>query len=280
MTHKSARWYFNIKTWNPSYNDILLSTSCIQQEEKDRLIRFVFKDDFKSSLIGRLMMRKFIHSVSHYPYNEIHFFRDDRGKPKLAKPRELIDVSFNVSHQGDYVVFAGETNTNVLGVDVMKLSYDGGKSVGEFFRLMMKHFSPMEWLTIKSRMSESQQVDMFCRHWSLKESYVKAIGVGITVNLQDIDFRINTKDLRKLAIVADTELYVENEKQPWIFEEMLLDDKHCVSVALEKRFVESNLERKNVFEVMTFQELVDGAIPLLGADNDYVQKYFGKMDKV
>lgn len=208
MSNNSARWAFNFTKWSPTYNDLLQSTACIQQEEKQRIGRFVFKKDFKSSLIGRLMMRKFVANSTNIPYNEVNIKRDEKGKPFV----ENCNVTFNVSHQGDFTVFAGDFNDGILGIDVMKLEYKGGKSLKEFFRIMTRQFSQYEWSEIFNAGNEKQQLAMFCRHWCLKESYVKATGVGITINLQEISFKINTKQLNTDNIVDDTELYIKGEK--------------------------------------------------------------------
>ncbi|XP_023311405.1 L-aminoadipate-semialdehyde dehydrogenase-phosphopantetheinyl transferase [Anoplophora glabripennis] len=274
MTNTSVRWAFNFTKWNPSHSDMLLASSCVQTEEKDRLSRFYFRKDFKSSLIGRLMMRKFVCQASGKKYDEIKFLRDDKGKPMLFESNTYPNLDFNISHQGDYVVLAGECSNVKLGVDVMKLEYSGGKSLDEFFRLMTKNFSPEEWVMIKSSGTEKQQIAMFCRHWCLKESYVKAIGVGITINLQDIRFKVNTSVLDKNFIVDDTELYIKGMKVNWKFQEMLLDDQHCVAVALNDT---SNMNL--VFREIDFSELMEGCVPFLPRDEQYCLNYFRKCER-
>lgn len=275
MATKSVRWAFNFKNWKPTPSDIILAASCVQPEEKERLSKFVFKKDFKSSLIGRLLMRKFVHEAIEIPYNEIVFARDERGKPILNYPvdKAYCKVNFNVSHQGDYCVLAGEIGDDLLGVDVMKMEYSGGKDVREFFRIMNKQFTEDEWTAIKSAGSDSEQISMFCRHWCLKESYVKAIGVGITINLRRIDFKINSDKLSKIKLVNDSELYVDGVKVNWSFEEMLLDDHHCVSVALDKGRM-SNL----LFSELSFSDIVEKAVPLSEFDEDYCENYYKKLD--
>ncbi|XP_025829726.1 L-aminoadipate-semialdehyde dehydrogenase-phosphopantetheinyl transferase [Agrilus planipennis] len=230
MSSKSVRWTFNISKWQPTVQDIKLATSCIQPEEKARLAKFVFKNDFKASLIGRLMMRKFVHDVTKVPYNSIKFSRDNKGKPVVISPETVL--ALNVSHQGDFAVLAGEAGLSMIGADIMKVEYTGGKSLSEFFRIMSRQFSVSEWITIKSCKSEDEQLGSFYRHWCLKESYVKAIGVGITISLQDLSFKIKTPCLSEKNVITDTELYVKNEKQNWIFEESLINNKHIVAVAL------------------------------------------------
>lgn len=268
-----ARWAFNFTKWTPTESDVLLAVSCVQKEEKERLAKFVFKKDFKASLIGRLMMRKFVCDTTNFPYKEIQFKRDDKGKPFFDMTNRP-DLVFNVSHQGDYAVLAGETTNKRLGVDVMKLDYAGGKNLNEFFRIMNRQFSPDEWKTIKSRSSRKKQIATFCRHWALKESYVKAIGVGITVNLQDISFKINTMELARDSLVTDTELYLKGVKQDWIFEEMLIDDEHCVAVALEG----SSVNQSGIlFEEIDFVSLMENAQSLFEKDVLYAKDFFMKM---
>lgn len=277
MTAFKVRWCFNFMQWNPSKEEILKASCGIQSEEKERLDKFVFKEDFKSSLIGRLMMRKFVNEALNVPYNEIIFIRDDKGKPVLKLPNgNYPQISFNVSHHGSYTVLAGDVESGTLGVDVMKLEYSGGKSLSEFFRIMTRHFADSEWHTIKSCSSEKAQIAMFCRHWSLKESYVKAVGVGITINLQDIRFKINTPCLSKDNVINDTELFVKNAKQGWQFQETLLDDEHCVSVAINNK---TDNNDGILFKQLQFNDLLNNFVPLHEEDEGYSNKFFSKLTK-
>lgn len=162
MNPKSIRWAFNVSKWCPTYSDIQLASSCVQVEEKERLARFVFVNDVKRSLIGLLMMRKYVCEASGKPYNEIKFGRDKNGKPCLID--NDLKLQFNVSHHGDYVVCVGEIGQLMLGVDIMKLEYSGGKTLSEFFRIMNRQLSPEEWTTIKGSGSEKEQIALFCRY--------------------------------------------------------------------------------------------------------------------
>lgn len=275
MSNKSVRWAFNISKWNPTVSEIRLASSCIQNDQKDRLNKFVFKKDLKYSLIGDLMLRKYVAEASNQSYNTIKFVRDKKGKPLLEN--NVANLCFNVSHHGNYTVCAGESSEHLLlGVDVMKFEYSGGKSLGEYFRIMNRQFSAEEWVNIRCAGGEREQIMMFCRHWALKESYVKAIGVGITVNLQEISFRVNTKYLLENQVVNNTELYVKGEKMNWNFQETLLDENHCVSVASNKpeHFVDGG-----TFKFITFEELVKNCVPLGDVDEAFCEGYFKKLDK-
>nr|XP_040229712.2 L-aminoadipate-semialdehyde dehydrogenase-phosphopantetheinyl transferase [Anopheles coluzzii] len=283
-----VRWAFDLAGWRPSLADLLLATSCIQPEEKLTLQRFVFRDDFNASLIGRLMMRRFVQLATDLAYDEIKFERDSKGKPFLKN--EGVAVDFNVSHQGRYAVLAGmatkrlEATTTTtttsptpkIGVDVMKIEYGGGKPLDEFFRLMTRNFSDDEWRYIRGRDDASAQLEAFMRNWCLKESYVKNVGVGITVDLRKISFRIQTEVLARDRVVCDTTLRVNSEPMGnWRFEESLIDRDHCVAVSLENVPAEQDLSG-NCFEVIDFRTLVEHHRPLLAIDENYCEGIISK----
>lgn len=265
-----ARWAFNFNTWRPTFDELRIATSCIQIEEKARLSKFIFRDDFNASLIGRLLMRKFVKKASGFEYDTIKFERDCRGKPFL--PNSKID--FNVSHQGFYSVLAGclceETK---IGVDVMKIEYSGGKKLSEFFRLMNRNFSRDEWIYINNRENDLSKIEAFMRNWCLKESYVKNIGVGITVNLEKISFDIKTDVLSQQPTIDSTLKVDDVLMKDWTFEESLINVDHCVAVSLKSS---QKCDSKNEFEIIDFKELIADFKPLLEVDDEYCQQIVKK----
>ncbi|XP_037939139.1 L-aminoadipate-semialdehyde dehydrogenase-phosphopantetheinyl transferase [Teleopsis dalmanni] len=266
-----TRWAFDLSTWKPTIAQMKQAVAALQVEERARIEKFCFIDDFLSSLVGRLLMRKYVSASSGLNYHEVQFARDIHGKPywlldnvpneeKVKLPR----LSFNVSHQGKFVVLAGITalpptdNNNVtvpnfgIGVDVMEIEYSGGKPLQEFFRLMQKKFSKNEWTYIRRpEHSAEAQLKAFMRHWCLKEAFVKELGVGITIDLQQISFSVDqntgldvdTQPLTNIQLSCDD--YAEDD---WHFEEHLLAPKYCAAIAFKnckpkaEKFVYLNIE--------------------------------------
>lgn len=272
MANKSVRWAFNFANWQPTTADILAATSCIQPEEKERIMKFVYKRDFKASLIGRLLMRKFVYTCSNAPYNQIKFIRDERGKPILDFPKQP-EINFNVSHHGGICVLAGIFGNSSVGVDVMKFECARIKNIDEYFRIMNRQFSADEWCCIRNAGSKHDQLAMFYRHWCLKESYVKAIGVGLNINLQTLSFKIHTKSLKQNELVTDTELFIEGQKVEWFFEEMLLDEEHCIAVALDNK---NYIKKDNLCKFISFEQIIESSCPLLEQDTNYCDRFFQK----
>lgn len=276
MANGSVRWAFNWRDWQPNEADFRYAVSCLQLEEKIRIGRFAFRKDARASLVGRLMIRKFINETTNISYEKIKLSRDKNNRPIVLNLTKSID--FNVSHQGDFTVLAGELCDVKIGIDVMKLEYTGGKNLSEFFRLMNNNFSSTEWQEIigSHNTIESKQIAMFCRHWALKESYVKALGVGIVVDLKSLDFHTKS-NLQNNQIITDTILYKNGVKQNWLFEESLINDDHCVAVALPK---DKLLHETTVkFEHLNYKQLVSNAISLYPEDEAYTKDYFLKPEK-
>ena len=87
------------------------------------------------------------------------------------------------------------------------------QSVANFFESLNSVFSPLEWRYITAVADEKQQLHRFMQHWTLKESYIKAIGVGLHMDLQDIEFRISTSDNHIVLFVRGEEQVI---RFPWM----------------------------------------------------------------
>lgn len=266
-----VRWAVNLKHFRPSKEELMKAVSCIQTEEKSRLMKFHFRDDFDSSLVGRLLQRKFVNEFGCVPYSDIQFLRDEKGKPFINNELNS-KLLFNVSHHGDYTVLGGLVVSKDIqsqpgvGVDLMKIEYSGGKPINEFFRLMNKNFSEVEWKHINKHLLERERLKSFMRHWCLKESYVKNIGVGITIDLRQISFEIIEDELTTSSVVRSTKLRVNDVLlDNWIFEEQLVDQDHCVAIAL------SNIEDipHQSFDSLTIKQLLENSMNISDLDEQY-----------
>lgn len=286
-----ARWAFDFLSWKPTLQDLKTAVSLIQSEEKQRLNKFMFQEDFKASLSGRLLMRYFVRQAMSIDNHQMKLSRDEREKPYLIEidgesnlGNKVID--FNVSHQGSFACLAGyvnertETNASLkLGVDVMKIEYTGGKPLSEFFRIMTRNFSSDEWTQIRSFNSNVGKLEAFMRNWCLKESYVKNIGTGITVDLSKLNFIIATPDLKPNEVITDTKLEVDGRLLTnFLFEESLIGAEHCVAVSLRSSPVDGS-HQPFKFELIKFEELIRNATPLSEPDENYCVEVLKKDTK-
>lgn len=285
MSLTKCRWAFDVSIWEPNSSDWCTAMQMVQPEERDRIRRFKYRLDAKSSLVGRLMMQKW---SKDYLEKQLTFSRSERGRPQCED--QLWD--FNVSHQGKFTVFAAQKSDKEsrlqIGVDVMRLSderHQSDEKRDEFFRLMRRQFSDDEWIEIRnpqffiddSWTLGQRQLATFYRFWSLKESYVKAIGTGLNIDLRTLSFKINSQ-LSEEDIVTSTVLSVGNILKPeWTFEETLLDRDHCVSVATNQ----PQNEKFKFHQFKSIEEILFGLRPLTYQENfcdwsDYLTKHQDK----
>ncbi|XP_078682625.1 L-aminoadipate-semialdehyde dehydrogenase-phosphopantetheinyl transferase-like [Branchiostoma floridae x Branchiostoma belcheri] len=272
------RWAVKTGLWQPSREEWLLAARCVQQEEKDRINKFVFAKDAKYAMAGRLLIRKAVSDRLGLPWKDIRLGRTEKGKPYLTNTvgADHALFSFNVSHSGDYAVLAAEQE-HTVGVDVMKIDYPNRGDVPEFFRTMRRQFTDHEWTTIKTPSSEWEQLKLFYRHWCLKESYVKALGVGIGFELQRIDFHLQVP-VGVGEVVQDTQVHIDGTHEPgWLFQETTLDDTHCAAVAIQG--LTQAVSDPPSFRVLNFAELTGAAQPLLPEDVSYWDSFRNKKER-
>ena len=93
-------------------------------------------------------------------------------------------------------------------------------SVSQFFHDMRNCFTPFEWKVINTNdesktervsvgsmtptINEYEQLKQFYINWTLKEGYIKAVGIGLGFELQRAEFyQDEEKDKQQVAVVED-----------------------------------------------------------------------------
>ncbi|CAG8524789.1 16204_t:CDS:2 [Funneliformis caledonium] len=280
-TRVTARWAFNVNEWNPSDEQYQQVLSFVQPEEKSRINRFHSIEDAKLALIGRCLMRLLFCKIYKSKWTSIQFSRTKENKPILVKPDFDHVINFNISHHGDWVVLvAGESS--LIGVDLMKVELPFNQTIDEFFEILKEQFSDYEWNVITNpNHTRFQQLHQFYQYWCLKESYVKAVGLGLNLDLKSIEFHLSneTPNLsgNTQLTKSKTQLFIENKLQPeWKFEETYLDELHCVSIAYNvmeegKDIKLQNFEKIHIEEIIKFAEKFIG-IALTDSLDELIQK--------
>ena len=99
--------------------------------------------------------------------------RDPWGKP-YAVGRE--DVHFNLSHAGERVLCA--VSPMPVGCDVEVIN-------PRHARLGERYFCPSEQNFIREGQTEAERLERFYRLWTVKESFIKAVGRGLSLPMKD-----------------------------------------------------------------------------------------------
>ncbi|MED3798682.1 4'-phosphopantetheinyl transferase superfamily protein [Lysinibacillus capsici] len=153
----------------------------ISKEKRKRLSRFVRKDDFIRSLASDILVRVLIVNRLNLSNKKIRFTLNDFGKPYLDGGR----IEFNVSHSGEWVVAA--VSQFPVGIDVEQIQ-------PVKLDIARRFFSEQEYSDLLAKEGEEQN-HYFFDLWTLKESYVKACGQGLSIPLNSFQFSFKDGEL-------------------------------------------------------------------------------------
>ena len=169
----------------------------ISERKQIKVKKYRFVDDKKRSVYGELLLRHVISNKLGIEKNKLIIDLDDNGKPCL---RGDLNLCFNISHSGDYVVCV--IDKNPIGIDIEKIG-------SADFSVAKRVFNKDEYDRIFE--DESQKNDMFFQYWTLKESYSKYTGKGLRLPFSSINFSVNDDSII-MKSNYDDEVYFFSKK--------------------------------------------------------------------
>ncbi|RDX80874.1 L-aminoadipate-semialdehyde dehydrogenase-phosphopantetheinyl transferase [Mucuna pruriens] len=226
MEEGVRRWMVDISKWDPHPSHFSFALSLLPFHDHSSVTRYFKMEDRKRALVSRMLQYVLVHDVLQIPFPDIVIKRTLEGKPYLDCDQfglRFPNFNFNVSHHGDYVAIASEP-VCLVGLDIVSYDVPQGETIEEFIQFFSSYFSSLEWDNIVNAGTSNEVLIEFCRYWSLKEAYVKAIGSGLTEGLNKVEF----SHTRWTNISAKVDGKVMTEWRFWLFE---LGDRHCVSIA-------------------------------------------------
>lgn len=140
--------------------DLGLAMRALTGERARLASSFLFERDRRLSAVAGLFMGW----ISAEYGTEI--FVDPNGKPHASGDK----VHFNVSHSGRYVACA--VADVPVGIDI--------EAQGDNLDLLRSVAVPEEREEF-ARLPEEEREAVFCRMWTAKESYMKAVGLGMSI---------------------------------------------------------------------------------------------------
>src|SRR5512146_664902 len=158
--------------------DTLLSA-----DERARQARFRFARDQRRHLVTRALVRTTLSRYVAVPPEDLIFAIGPRGRPALSAPRTTPAVEFNISHSADLVML-GVTSGRALGIDAESIAAREADIDG-----LDRYFAPEESAALLS-LPAGERRRRFFELWTLKESYIKARGLGLAIPLDAFRFEL------------------------------------------------------------------------------------------
>jgi len=154
--------------------------ACLPKEVCDAASNFKFIAGKQRKVMGELLLRAIVFRDYGISSGDLVIDTSEKGKPYLASHPH---IHFNISHSGDWVVIA--FSSAEVGVDVEKI-----RDVN--LRIAQRFFSVEEKQQLFS-LPAKKQMDYFFDLWTLKESFLKAIGTGLTKPLKSFTIKQTDK---------------------------------------------------------------------------------------
>lgn len=162
--------------FNPQDDNLSKLIMWVSDEKRNRINRYHRFMDKKRTLFGDILVRYLMCKKLKLKNSELMFDKGKYGKPFLINS----NVHFNISHSGEWVVCA--VHSFPLGIDIELV-----KPID--LSIAMKICTKDEYVRFVNK-NDSERLQYFYDLWSIKESYVKAIGKGLYVPLDTLSVSI------------------------------------------------------------------------------------------
>jgi 4'-phosphopantetheinyl transferase len=195
----------------------------ITPDERIRSRSFHFERDRLMFLATRALVRTVLSTYMDVAPRVWRFAEGVRGKPYIREPTGLPPLHFNLTNTRGLVVCAVSRTYPQVGVDAEWLDR-GGETVG----IADSYFSRAEIRALHA-LPPAQQRDRFFRYWTLKESYIKARGLGLALPLEQFSFLL--EDAPPIRIAFDPRLTDDPDR--WRFAQFSASPCHMVAVGVD-----------------------------------------------
>lgn len=192
----------------------------LSDDERERIGRLRFACDRHTALVTRALVRDVLSRYGDRPPERWKFVRGTHGKPDVD-PALGCPLRFNVSHTFGRVACAVTLDRDI-GVDV-----EASDRPGETVELADRFFSPDEVHALRSLPPHEQRARFFV-YWALKESYIKARGLGLALPLDQFAFRLD--DSGPIAIRFGPRIV--DDPSSWTFHHAWASEQHSLAVSV------------------------------------------------
>jgi 4'-phosphopantetheinyl transferase len=148
----------------------------LAEQERERFERILTPAARARRVVARAGLRLLLARYLGIGPREVELVEGTRGRPELDGPRGF---SFNLSHTADLAVFAIARRAAV-GVDIEALDRRAPTR-----GLIERTLNTRERERVM-RADADRRTAAFLEYWTVKEAYVKALGVGLALDLRKV----------------------------------------------------------------------------------------------
>lgn len=225
-----------------SYPDEISDSALLEQyeslltdDERVQMSRLYFARHRHQFLVTRALVRTRLSAYCDVEPGDWRFSSNSYGKPEVKLPDMAGQVRFNLSHCRG-LVMCGVTRNHEIGVDVE----DEQRTTRAALDDLSRYFSAPEIAEI-NRLPVDRQKQRFFDYWTLKESYIKARGMGLAIPLAKFSFLFQDDRLEGFEIHPE----LNDEPANWQFWRISRPGGYKAAVALNSGNTGFNLRAFN-----------------------------------
>ena len=151
-------------------------------DERARAASFHFEKDARAFMAGRYLQRSVLSLYTAAPIADLNIVAGLHGKPALAGQSD--GIAFNLSNTEGFAAFAISGDAVALGIDVEALTTVIEPETSSLF------CSAAESEMLSVLRGQARQSRLLS-YWTLKESYLKATGTGLTAAPEQLNIRLD-----------------------------------------------------------------------------------------
>lgn len=190
----------------------------LDDTERARARRFRFDRDRLSFTAAHALTRGLLSAWAGGEPSAWRFTAGPHGKPEVLAPATAPRLRVNLSHTHGLAA-AVVTGEHDVGIDVEWL--DRRPASGDLAR---RFFAPAECAQLEA-VPPALADEVFLSIWTLKESYIKAIGKGLAQPLDSFAFTLD-------PLAIHFEPGVEDDAAGWLFRQFRPTPRHLMALAL------------------------------------------------
>jgi len=176
-------------------------------------------------LLSRALARQVLSRHSSIPPTAWRFTTNHYGRPMISGPTGAPRLNYNLAHS-DGLVACVVSARNEVGVDAEAVNRTTETTV-----IAEQYFSSSETADLKT-LSEPLQRDKFFQYWTLKEAYVKARGLGLSMGFDGFSFDLKDGQPSRIRFRPPA----EDEASAWHFFQLRPSGRHLLAVACRASF--------------------------------------------
>lgn len=210
------------------------------EQELQQEHRFYFPQDRLRYLLTRTLARTVLSRYTNVAPERLSFVYNAFGKPEISEYLGAgAQWSFNISHTQSLIVIA-VTREGAIGVDVEDIGLR--KAPWE----IAEHYFATEEVEALRALPQGMRNKRFFQYWTLKESYIKARGMGLTIPLDGFSF-----DIAADHLTLNLHPQLDDVAFRWRFWQLQVFNANLIAVCAERRRIEQNL---TVFRILPLEE--------------------------